>query len=150
MKPRIVFALLLLLVLALPASTQEVLVDYDHSVDFTRYHTYAWATGVYPVQDQQWNQRLALYINAELAAKGVARILPEKNFDLFVSYNLNVVLGPDQQQIMKITVRIADARNNQVVWRAAANDKYSGDEQQNIQTARALVQAMFAQFPNGD
>ena len=147
MKTRITLAFLLLFALALPASTQDVLVDYDHTVDFSTYHTYAWTTVAYPVQDQQWNQRLALAVNAELTARGVARVLPEKNFDVFVGYNMKVFSDPNLGQLVKVTVKIVDARNNNVVWSAAANDKYTDDEQQNIQTVRALIKAMFAQYP---
>ncbi len=150
MKTKLALLFLLLFAVALPACAQDVLVDYDHSIDFTQYRTFAWATGPYPVQDQVWSERLAIYVETELLSQGVSRILPEKNFDLFVSYNMNVVVDANQQQIVKVTVRVADARNNVVVWRAAASDKYVDDDQQNIQTVRSLVQLMFQQWPTGN
>jgi phage I-like protein len=152
MKTKLALVLLLVFAIALPASTQDVVVDYDHSIDFTQYHTFAWATGAYPVRDAQWNQRLALYIDQELTARGVARILPEKNFDLFVSYNMNVVLDPNGNgEIVKVGVRVWDPRlNNRVVWSAVANDQYSKDDAQNAAAVQRLIQTMFQQYPTGN
>jgi hypothetical protein len=42
--------------------------DFDHSVDFSKYHTYSWI-GV-RAEDELWNPRIKRDIAAELAAKG--------------------------------------------------------------------------------
>jgi len=50
----------------------KVTVDYDHKVDFGKYHTYSWI-GV-NVQDPAWKDITANAIDAQMAAKGWQKV----------------------------------------------------------------------------
>jgi hypothetical protein len=48
---------ILVLFFSLPVSAQKISVDYDKKVNFSRFKTYAWATGT-PVPNPPWTSTL--------------------------------------------------------------------------------------------
>ncbi|HTK96300.1 MAG TPA: DUF4136 domain-containing protein, partial [Terriglobales bacterium] len=51
------------------------------------------------------------------------------------------------QQVIVVALRIFDSRNNNVIWRAGGNVAVVADKDQNRANVRALLAAMFAQYP---
>src|SRR5882762_11777096 len=86
MKLRILFGLALICLVSSVAFAQSIYVDYDHSLDFSQYHTYAW--GQQPNPNQIKNPFLAqeaqTQINAQLQSKGLQLVTESQNPDLIV------------------------------------------------------------------
>ena len=150
MKLAIRLAALLLCLLA-PAvvAAQTAEVDWVHGTDFSRFHTFTWATGAYPIQDPDANLGMAAAVQDELGAKGVQYAGPQDKFDLFVTYN--AVINPDAQgtarKVITIKVRIFDARNNTRIWIAGGYVALVDDLEENRRNVRALLAEMFRQYP---
>ena len=64
----ILTAALAIVVLSIPALAQKVETDYDHSVNFTHYHTYSW--GHILATDPLFEQRMRDAVDRALQAKG--------------------------------------------------------------------------------
>lgn len=141
--------LVLCLLVAAVAAAQTAEVDWVHGTDFSRFHTFTWATGAYPIQDPQPSLGMALAVQEELGAKGVQYVGPQEKFDLFVTYN--AVVNPDPQdssrQIITVKVRIFDARNNTRIWLAGGYVALVSDRAENRRNVRALLAEMFRQYP---
>jgi len=146
-KLTITFAALLL-VLVQAASAQTVKVDWVRGTDFSKFHTFTWATSRYPINDPDANLGMANAVKDELSAKGVQYVDPKSTFDVFVTYNAKTTQDPKNtsKQILTLSVRIF-AGNNTVIWSASVNVPWVNDKAQNGQNARALIATMFAQYP---
>ena len=81
---RIVVSFCFLLLGAGSVLAQKVNVDYDKSIDFSKYKTYAWTTGT-PVGNPLAHQRIIAGIEGQLAAKGLRRV--DSNPDMIVTYH---------------------------------------------------------------
>lgn len=141
--------LLLCLLVSIPAHAQAAEVDWTPGTDFSRFHTYTWATAAYPIQDPDASLGMALAVDEELAAKGVRFVSPQQKFDVFVTYNAQI--NPDVQDSSRkgitIKVRIFDSSNNTVIWRAGGYVELGNDRLQNRRNVRAMLAAMFQQYP---
>jgi Domain of unknown function (DUF4136) len=62
---------------------QDVAVDFDKSIDFSRYKTYSWTSGV-PAKNPFIDQQIRAGIGGQLAAKGLRDV--EEGGDLSVLY----------------------------------------------------------------
>jgi hypothetical protein len=69
------------------AFAQKVTVDFDKQTDFSRYKTYGFSPGT-PTPETLTNQRIEQAIEAELAAKGLTRVV--SNPDLSVVFHCAV------------------------------------------------------------
>lgn len=150
MKLAIRLAIVLLCLLApVAVAAQTAEVDWVHGTDFSRFHSFTWATGAYPIQDPDANLGMAAAVQDELGSKGVQYVGPQDKFDLFVTYN--AVINPDAQgtarKIITIKVRIFDARNNTRIWIAGGYVALVDDLQENRRNVRALLAEMFRQYP---
>ena len=74
---------LLMLVNAAAVRAQDVAVDFDKSVDFSKFKTYSWANGM-PARNPLIDQQIRASIEENLAAKGLRRV--ETGGDLSVLY----------------------------------------------------------------
>jgi uncharacterized protein DUF4136 len=150
MKLVIRFAVLLLCLLVPAALTaQTVDVDWVHGTDFSRFHTFTWATGAYPIQDPDASLGMALAVQNELEAKGVQYVGPQEKFDAFVTYNVKTNPDPQDSSRTIVTVKLSifDARNNSSVWRAGGYFTATSDKAENRRNVRALLAEMFRQYP---
>ncbi|MGB7731932.1 MAG: DUF4136 domain-containing protein [Candidatus Acidiferrum sp.] len=87
------FLLRLFFVIGLTASSlpARTVVDFNPSLDFSRYKTFAFAGGVenllmFPVNPDLISERVHRAITRELAAKGLREVSPSQNPDLVVRY----------------------------------------------------------------
>jgi len=147
MKP--VLGVVIFLVGSILAVGQVTETDWVRGTDFSRYHSYTWATSVYPIQDPDASMGIASIVQAELQAKEVQFVGPQQKFDLFVTYNAQI--NPDPQKpsrkLITVALRIFDSRNNQVIWRAGGNVALVNDKKQNRISVRELIAAMFQKYP---
>lgn len=144
------FAVLLIcLATSLVAVAQNPQVDWVRGTDFKSFHSFTWATAVYPIQDPDANLGLGRAVQDELEAKGVHFVSSQDKFDVFVTYNAKVNQDPANlsRNLLTLNVRIFDAKNNFVVWSAGGHIALGTDKTQNRSKARELLDQMFQKYP---
>jgi hypothetical protein len=144
--------LLLFLLIPVIVAAQTTDVDWVHGTDFSRFHTYTWATAANPIQDPDASLGMARAVQSELEAKGVQFVDRQQKFDVFVTYNAKI--NPDardpSERVITVNVRIFDSRNNTVIWSAGGYVALGKDKVQNRRNVRALLAAMFQKYPPSD
>ena len=141
---------LCLLLVAAPVLAQQVSVNYNHSVSFSQYHTYAWG-GNNTNADSELHSGSggpAGHRNA-MAAKGLQKVQESQNPDLILtasggereqtSYNAWGMRGigggmggitPQQNVEATMVVSLYDAKAQELVWRGIAQDTLEQQRQQ--------------------
>lgn len=161
-------ALLLLLLASVGCSSTQIVTDYDKTVDFSRYKTYAWIKGTEALNPLV-EDRIRNAIEGQLAAKGLTKTTSsadlavathaststEKQIDVNSfgygygwggwggggSTSVNVY----DIHIGTLLVDLVDVSSNKLVWRGIANatvDKTVSQELVNDAAAK-----MFAKYP---
>jgi hypothetical protein len=176
MKPRVIgLAIVLLLVISLPALAQKVTVDYDKAASFTNFKTYAWKEGT-PAKNPLIQTRITSAIEKELAAKGYKKVDAEQNPDLVVLYHaavdvetqINTVsmggyngwYGPyggggggssttyvDKIPVGTLRVDIGDVKNKKLLWQGKAVSNLSDKPEKVEKTINKSAEKMFKDFP---
>lgn len=154
----------LLAALALPALAEQH-VEYDRSVDFGKYRSYAYRKGTPAARPeiQEWIERT---VDRELAADGLVRV--EGDADLYVktyayaetgmSQTLNFAYDPawdvgvvymDARGVTTGTliVDLVDAGTGGTVWRGQASKAVATDPDKAKRKIDALTRKMFKSFP---
>jgi hypothetical protein len=119
---------------------QTVSYDFDKSASFGRYKTYAWVRGS-DVNDALTHKRIVNAIDAQLAAKGFARVETTETPDVLVAYhasfdndlqinatgwggyrwNRSGTARVEEILVGTIAVDMVDAKTNSIVWRGMAS-----------------------------
>lgn len=167
---RIALIAALLQLFALTAFAQKVEVDYDKTTNFSKYKTYAWKPGAgTPAQNQLMNNRIIEAIEQQMASKGIVKVDPNDNPDLFVFYHaavdyetqLNTMSmgwgfgyygGNATTYVEKIPVgtlllEMGDPQVKKLVWRAQGKDTLSDKPEKVDKTIQKVVEKMFKKFP---
>jgi hypothetical protein len=162
--------LILSIASALPA-TAQVMTDWDHAADFTKYRTYSWMK--VEAGDSLWSQRLEQDIDAQLAAKGWKRV--DANGDTTVmafrrttsEQTLETLYDgfgggwrwrgfggtgfatttTETVRVGNVVVDIFDANTRKLLWRGKDKDDLSENADKNINKLQNDVRKMFRQFP---
>ena len=152
---------------------QKVTVDFNHSANFSNYHTYAWLK---PVQAPGlWPQRITDGVTAELRAKGLT--YNPTNPDLMVAamgasstkrslntfysgtgggwgwhggYGMGTATATTTVNEYKqgtVVVDLFDTKNKQLVWRGVATDTASGNPEKNQKKMTKALEKMFKKYP---
>ena len=66
-------AILALALSAVAASAQEVKLDYDHDVDFSRYKTFGWSVAQQPAKNPANHIRITRAVEEGFAGKGLSK-----------------------------------------------------------------------------
>lgn len=168
-----------LLATASAAFAQKVNVDWDRGAAFSDIHTYAWQKSPHPAKGF-WDQRIVDGINKQLAAKGLKEVDSDPDVWVVYSNSLKdqkeVVgtgygMGPmwgwgwgwgwgphlDTVQyntyITKegtLVVELADAKNQQLLWRGSATATISDNSDKNIKTLDNALNKLFKNYPPKD
>lgn len=169
-KGGLVKRLLSLVVMTLMPMTvlaQQVSVNYNHSQDFSQYHTYAWASNnSNQVQNSILAQVAQQDINSQLQAKGLQMVQENQNPDLIVlasggmkqqtSYSAWGMRGigggmgsitPEQSVEGTLIVDLHDSKNQSLVWRGIAQDTLNNNGDKNQQMLNKAIQKMFNKYP---
>ena len=158
------------LLVVLPALA-KVTVDFDKSVDFSMYKTYALRPGT-PAKDPLMQKRIQGAVDAELAAKGLTKT--EGAADLYVAThassknekqidvnNLGYAgyrwhgwggWGPTTVNMYEIPigtliVDLLAGKSNELVWRGVATETLSDNPQKVAKLINKVVTKMFKKFP---
>ena len=138
--PRFVVALVLS---AACASAQEIKLDYDRDLDFSRYKTFAWSVAQRPAKNAANHVRITRAVEEGFTAKGLnkdASGIP----DAYLMYtgrvgdkvqvtghpggsswepsNLRTMVDINKVKAGTLILEMYDARTKDVVWRGVASD----------------------------
>lgn len=167
-------ALLVLGTLALAAcSSISTTVDYDRSVDFTKYRTYSWREGN-RVPNPRADRRIKAAVDRVLESRGLTRV--EDGGDLRAVYHgrtrrevvvdsYNPTWGYGWRwgwgrggfttvreiPIGTLIIDLVDTRENELAWRSTATsiiDRYAEPEEK-ARDLNEAVEKMFESFPPG-
>lgn len=170
----LLLSLSLAIVCSLPA-TAGVDVDYDQSVDFTQYKTYAWKAGT-PVPNELMQKRIEAAIEAELEARGLSKASGPPDLyvvchgaqhqEAFISVDtFGYVRGPygrgyrgwgrgatmttarvSEVKIGTLVVDLVDAGKEEMVWRAIGSGTLKKPAKMEKVIPKAIGK-MFKKYP---
>ena len=160
--------------LAVPTAVhaQSVKVNYDPSVNFTKFKTYSWINGT-PASNPQIHKLIVDEINRQLQSKGFIEV--EANADLHITYyasldsNINTsavdymknsdyqkwgehepVYGPKMVGMLmaRMVFDVVDTSANKLIWRGRAKDAYTPNQARGKKRVNEAVEKLFAKFPS--
>jgi len=163
----------LLLLGTTAALADDIQTDYNHSMDFSKYHTFMWIKQ--PKTDNPiMSQRIVDDVNAQLEAKGLR--LVASNADLGIAantatreqhtlqtfydgfpgwgwYRWGGYWGPatttvETYEVGTLLVDVFDSQMKQVVWWGSATDVVSDKPEKNAKRLEESVAKMFKHFPS--
>lgn len=148
----------------------KVTTDYDHKVDFGRYHTYSWKR--VRASDQLWQERITRDVDQQLAAKGWRRVPDGGDVALMAfgsrsnQQSLNTFyddLGGGwfwggfgdgmatttvtDTPIGTLVVDMFDPQTKHLLWRGRASDALSDKPEKNTKKLENAVKDLFEHFP---
>jgi hypothetical protein len=146
---------------------QTVSVNYNHSQDFTQYHTYIWASNnANQIQNSILAQQAKSDVDSALQGKGLQLVGEAQNPDLIIlasgglqqqtSYSAWGMRGigggmggitPQQNVMGTLIVDVYDAKNKNLLWRGLAQNTLSSNGSKNSQMVSKAVVKMFKQYP---
>jgi len=166
-----------ILVLSLLAAAASLLAktmaDYDHTVNFGKFHTYSWI-GV-TVQDPLWNDRVKNIIDTQLTAKGWRKVdsggdtsvsafgstTSERTLETWYGGGLGggwshrgwwIGARPgfttvERTPVGTLHIDIFDAQSKKVIWHGVCSDTLSGNPEKNEKKMDKDVAEVFKKFP---
>jgi hypothetical protein len=155
---------------SIPALAQKVETDYDHSANFSQYHTYSW--GPVHSSDPLFEQRIRDAVDQKLQAKGwqqapsggdatVTAVLVQKNKKEYTTFYDG--FGPgwgwrgwgtgmatttvQNVPVGTLIVDIYDTSSKHLVWRGMAHETLSDKPEKNTEKIQKAVDKMLDKFP---
>jgi hypothetical protein len=149
---------------------QNVAIDFDKSVDFSRFKTYAWVPGT-NVPDELNHKRIMRAVEDQLMAKGLAKVDAQSGPDLLVAYHASFErdleltryggglpyqwgggsLSVRAETIIKgtVVVDLVDAVSQAIVWRATATHDLDlgASAEKRDRNINRTAQKMFKNYP---
>jgi hypothetical protein len=131
------------LMLATTSFAQSISFDFDRSVRFAGFKTYAWVPGT-NVPDQLVHQRIVNAVDVQLALKGLTKVHEGTQPDLLLAYHASFdkdlqITGfgsgwggyrfgglrsgtarAEEILVGTMVIDMVDAKNNTIVWRGTA------------------------------
>ena len=167
---RVFVTLALACLLSIQALAQKVETDYDHSVNFSQYHTYSW--GHVHADDPLFEPRIRQAVDRELQSKGwqlapaggdatLTAVAVRKNQDEYTTFYNGLGGGwrwhgwgdgmattmVEKVPVGTLIVDIYDTSTEQLIWRGLAQDQLSDKPDKNTKKLEKAVEKMFAKFP---
>lgn len=170
---------LLLLTVALSATClfAKAIADYDHSVSFSKFHTYSWI-GV-TVQEPLWNDRVTKAVDTQLAAKGWTKVASGGDASVSAVGSTRAdqrletwygggfgggwyhrgwwVGGPgyattivERTPVGTLHIDIFDSQTKKLVWHGECTDTLTGNPEKNEKKMEKAVADVFKKFPPPD
>lgn len=159
--------LVVMCLISMTALAQQVSVNYNHSQDFSQYHTYAWGpNNANQVHNSILAQVAQQDINSQLQGKGLQMVQENQNPDLIVlasgglkqqtSYSAWGMRGigggmgmitPEQSLEGTLIVDLHDTKNQALVWRGIAQDTLNNNGNKNQEMVNKAIQKMFQKYP---
>jgi hypothetical protein len=167
MKTRLTICALAICLISTIVAGQQVSVNYNHSQDFTQYHTYAWGSeNQNKIQNSILAQEAQQDINTAMQGKGFQLVQENQKPDLILTANGGLQqqtsysawgmrgigggmgsITPEQNVVGTLIVDLYDAKSQSLVWRGIAQNTLSNNGNKNSQMVAKAVQKMFKQWP---
>jgi hypothetical protein len=168
MKIRVSAMITLLLVLAAPVFAQQVSVDYLKSVDFSKFHTYAWGEeNPNQIRNSILAQVAKTQIESAMQSKGFTQVKATENPDILLvasggarkqtSYTAfgtgprfgggMATVSPQQSTEGTLIVSLYNAKEKQLVWRGVSQGTLSSNGDKNQKLVQKAVEKMFKKYP---
>jgi hypothetical protein len=165
MKTKIALCAMLFCIASTIAVGQQVSVNYNHSANFSQYHTYAWGSNN---KNEIQNSILAQVAkqDIEAAQKGFQKVEESANPDLVLtasggekeqtSYNAMGMRGigggfgsitPQQNVVATMIVSLYDVKAKELIWRGIGQDTLNNNGNKNQEAVQKAVEKMFKQWP---
>lgn len=173
MKKKFRFLPQALLIFAVCAFAKTT-VDYDHSVNFGKYHTYSWI-GV-NVQEPLWNDRITRAVDGQLTAKGWTKVASggdasisavgathtQQSLDTWYSGGFGggwfhrgwwgggpgiATTTVENTPIGTLHIDIFDTATKKLIWHGDASDTLSAKPEKNEMKMEKAVAELFKKFP---
>lgn len=158
---------LLLAAMTVPALADHVMVDYNHSSNFSTLKTYSWST--VHTTNSIWDARVKAAIDKQLTAKGwtevptggaVALVAIEK-VSVHQQYDTiydgfggrrwggmgDSTPSVDNYKVGTLIVSMFDGHSRQLIWRGSARGDLAGNPEKNTKKLDTDVEKMFRKFP---
>ena len=145
----------------------EVKTDYEHSADFSRYHSYSWIKA--DAEDSLWADRIQHDVDSQLMAKGwnrvdnggdasvaaIGSVKTERQlntfYDGFPGWRWGgfgeATTTVERVPIGTLQVDIFDGSSKKLIWRATAENTLAGKPEKNEKKLEKTVEEMFKKFP---
>ena len=167
MKTKIALCAMLFCIASTIAVGQQVSVNYNHSANFSQYHTYAWGSNnKNEIQNSILAQVAKQDIEAAMAQKGFQKVEESANPDLVLtasggekeqtSYNAMGMRGigggfgsitPQQNVVATMIVSLYDVKAKELIWRGIGQDTLNNNGNKNQEAVQKAVEKMFKQWP---
>lgn len=151
----------------------KVIVDYDHSINFAKYHTYSWIA--VNVEAPLWKDRVANAIDNQLLAKGwrkvdsgadativaVGSTYTERTFETWYDggfrggwYHHGWWGGPgfatttvERTPVGTLHIDIFDAQSKNVIWHGDCSDTLTQNPEKDEKKLQKAMVDVFRNFP---
>ena len=155
---------------SIPALAQKVETDYDHSANFTQYHTYSW--GRVHATDPLFEPRIRDAVDRDLQARGwqqvpsggdvtITAVLVKKDRAEYTTFYNGFGGGwrwrgwgggmatttVENIPVGTLVVDIYDTGSQHLVWRGLAHDQLSDKPEKDTKKLNKSVDKMFEKFP---
>lgn len=168
----------LLSLVALPATAAlaqdalaepKVEVEYEKSVDFSKFKTYAWVPFQEPAKSATNHMRITSAVEREMELKGLAKAVDPPRADLFIEYAGHIekklrgtpskqdstwqpsspkfVVNFDKMHVGTLVIRLWDGTSKDVVWSASGSEPLQQDGAQPAIIVDEAVKRLLAGFP---
>lgn len=149
------------------ASAQQVKLDYDHDVDFSRYKTFAWSVAQPPAKNPANHIRVTRAVEEGLTAKGLRKDTSGAP-DAYLMYtgrvgetlkvagrsaggywepsNLRTVVDLNKVREGTLVLEVYDAHTKDVVWRGVASEVGVRDDLME-EAIKAAVKKLLEGYP---
>ncbi|SDF43962.1 DUF4136 domain-containing protein [Terriglobus roseus] len=147
------------------ASAQKTSVDYDHSTNFSSYHTYSW--GQVKTVDSIWADRIKNSVDQQLQAKGWTKVAD--GGDVAVAA-LGQARNQQEEQTFysgggwgwgpgvattstyntrqgTLVIAMFDTKTKKLIWRGVSDGDLSGKPEKNIDKLNKSIAKFFKVFP---
>jgi len=170
MRSRVKIFLLMAVTLlfAVVGRSQNVVVDWDHSVgNFSEFKTYAWVKPMRPTPNPLMDQRIVAAIDGQLTAKGMTKA--DGPADVLVTYGAGIsqerqavatgmgggwrwgggvaTVNQYVTNVGTLVVDINSGKTKQLIWRGAAKGTLSDKPEKNSEKIDKAVAKMFKKYP---
>jgi len=146
---------------------QQVSVNYNHDVDFSQFHTYAWGSNnANAIKDSILAQVAQQDINAAMQSKGLTLVQENQNPDLLLTANGGMreqtswnawgmrgwgggmgSITPEQNVVGTMIVDLFNAKSQELVWRGIAENTLNNKGNKNQEMVQKAIDKMFKQWP---
>ena len=149
------------------ASAQEVKLDYDHDVDFSRYKTFAWSVAQQPAKNAANHIRITRAVEEGFTAKGLSKPAAGAP-DAYLMYtgrvgdkvkvtgrsggsswepsNLRTMVDLNKVREGTLVLEMYDARTKDVIWRGMASEVAVREDTME-ESIRAAVKKLLEGYP---